>query len=188
MPNESNPVNTDVNSLLQVPVDTFPVDTVNSVNVRTVNVDFLKSSQLNAQTQGVFTNTKSTNDSMHNISTSSHSRVTPNVSNDNHSIVTGNNMFVAEEVVQGYNGSLFNIITETSVKCIYTNADQLRNKMNELDILITQENPDFIFVTEVLPKSTTEVSCSSVLFSIDGYDSFPSKDGGRGVMMYARSG
>ena len=82
--NESNPVNTDVNSLLQVSVDTFPVDTVNSVNVRTVNVDFLKSSQLNAQTQGVFTNTKSTNDSMHNISTSSHSIVTPNVSNDNH--------------------------------------------------------------------------------------------------------
>ena len=49
--NESNPVNTDVNILLQVPVDTFPVDKVNSVNGRTVNVDFLKSSQLNAQTQ-----------------------------------------------------------------------------------------------------------------------------------------
>ena len=53
--------------------------------------------------------------------------------------MTDNSMFVAEEVAQGYNGSLFNIITETSVKCIYTNADQLRNKLNELDILITQE-------------------------------------------------
>ena len=80
--------------------------------------------------------------------------------------------------------------TETKAKWVYTNADQLRNKVNELDILISQENPDFIFVTEVLPKSTvySEVSCSSVLYNINGYEAFPSQDGGRGVMIYARTG
>ena len=82
-----------------------------------------------------------------------------------------------------------NVITETKAKCVYTNADQLRNKMNELDILVAQENPDFIFITEVLPKSTcTEISCSSVLYYINGYEAFPSQDGGRGVLIYARSG
>ena len=51
--------------------------------------------------------------------------------------------------------------------------------MNEPDILINQENPDFIFVTEVLPKSSvcTEISCSSVLYNINGYEAFASQDG-----------
>ena len=41
-----------------------------------------------------------------------------------------------------------------------------------------------------MPKSTiySEVSCSSVLYNINGYEAFPSQDGGRGVMIYAKTG
>ncbi|MES9879908.1 MAG: reverse transcriptase family protein [Sedimenticola sp.] len=49
------------------------------------------------------------------------------------------------------------------------------------------ENPDFIFITEVLPKILSDVSCSSVLYQLDGYCTFPSKDSGRGVIIYAKS-
>ena len=48
-----------------------------------------------------------------------------------------------------FNGSTE--ITIDKVKCFYTNADQLRNKMDKLKLQIPLDNPDFIFVTEVLP-------------------------------------
>ena len=69
----------------------------------------------------------------------------------------------------------------------YTNADQLRNKIDELKLQIVLENPDFIFVTEVLPKANSDVNCSSVLYQIESYNTFPSKDGSRGVIIYAKS-
>ena len=78
-------------------------------------------------------------------------------------------------------------ITSEKVKCFYTNADQLRNKIDELKLQIVLEHPDFIFVTEVLPKVNSDVNCSSVLYQIDGYNTFPSQDGNRGVIIYARS-
>ena len=58
-----------------------------------------------------------------------------------------------------------NITTETlveKVKCFYTNVDQLRNKLDELKMQISLEGPDFIFVTEVLPKVDTDLDCLSV--------------------------
>ena len=110
--------------------------------------------------------------------------------NDTHSIINENDSSV-DEAHRQQNNSNSNIVTETKGKWVYTNVDQLRNKMNELDILISQENPDFICVTEVLPKATTcickEISCSSVLYDINGYEAFHSQDGGRGVMIYART-
>ena len=80
------------------------------------------------------------------------------------------------------NGTSFTELLVNKCKCISTNADQLRNKMNELEILIDDINPDFIFITEVLPKLNIDnISCSSMLYSIDGYTAFPSSDLGRGV-------
>ena len=78
-------------------------------------------------------------------------------------------------------------ITSEKVKCFYTNADQLRNKIDKLKLQIVLESPEFIFVTEVLPKVDNDVNCSSVLYQIDGYNTFPSSDGNRGVIIYARS-
>ena len=59
--------------------------------------------------------------------------------------------------------------------------------MDELKLQIVLDNPDFIFVTEVLPKVVSDVDCSSVLYQIDGYNTFSSKDGSRGVIIYART-
>lgn len=73
------------------------------------------------------------------------------------------------------------------MKCFYTNADQLRNKLDELKVEICLEGPDFIFVTEVLPKVVTELDCSSVLYQLDGYSSLSSVNGARGVIIYAKT-
>ena len=73
-------------------------------------------------------------------------------------------------------------------KCMYTNADQLQNKMDELNAQVSLVTPDFIFVTEVLPKLNVDnISCSSMIYHIDGYTAFPSTDKGRGVIIYAKS-
>lgn len=59
---------------------------------------------------------------------------------------------------------------------MYTNADQLRNKMAELSLNVVSEDPQFIFVTEVLPKYNPDnITCSSILFNIDGYTAFQGK-------------
>ena len=78
-------------------------------------------------------------------------------------------------------------ITSEKVKCFYTDADQLRNKIDQLKLQIVLESPEIIFVTEVLPKVDNDVNCSSVLYQIDGYNTVPSSDGNRGVIIYARS-
>ena len=44
--------------------------------------------------------------------------------------------------------------------------------MDELKLQIVLDNPDFNFVTEVLPKVISDVDCSSVLYQIDGYNTF----------------
>ena len=72
-------------------------------------------------------------------------------------------------------------------KCIYTNADQLQNKLDELRIQSLTLDADFIFVTEVLPKFNPDnISCASMIYHIDGYNAFHSTDNGRGVIFYAK--
>ena len=149
---------------------------VNVESVKNVTFDFLNTSHLEENVQ-----------SSHSLA--SRPIIQEDVKYDTHSIINQNGSSVDEAHIQ-QNNSNFDIVTETKAICVYTNTDQLRNKMYELDILITQEKMDFIFVTEVLPKSTicTEISYSSVLYNINGYEAFPSQDGGRGVMIYARTG
>jgi hypothetical protein len=73
-------------------------------------------------------------------------------------------------------------------KCMYTNADQLQNKLDELRLQLSIVSPDFVFVTEVLPKYNFDnISCSSTLYHIDGYSAFPGTDLGRGVIIYAKT-
>ena len=40
----------------------------------------------------------------------------------------------------------------SSIKCLYTNADTLTNKMPELKVLIEEHKPLIIAITEVIPK------------------------------------
>ncbi|VDI33300.1 Hypothetical predicted protein [Mytilus galloprovincialis] len=80
-----------------------------------------------------------------------------------------------------------NPLIVNKVKCMYTNDDQLRNKIDELEAQIQVVKPDFIFITEVLPKTNIDIDCISPLFNIEGYIAYPSKNTGRGVIIYAKS-
>ena len=69
-----------------------------------------------------------------------------------------------------------------SLKCWYTNANSLINKLDELQCRIKVTFPDILCVTEVYPKNYV-YDVSPVLLQIDGYDCFvPSfSRGSRGV-------
>jgi len=47
-----------------------------------------------------------------------------------------------------------NYTRENGLNIYYTNADNLINKKDELDILIQERNPDMIVITEVYPKTS----------------------------------
>ena len=75
-------------------------------------------------------------------------------------------------------------------KCIYINADQLQNKLDELHFHFqcVTVDADFIFVTEVLPKYYPDnISYASMIYHIDGYKAFHSSDNGRRVIIYAKA-
>ena len=55
------------------------------------------------------------------------------------------------------------------LNCLYTNADQLLNKLDDLLILITSNEPGIMMVTEVIPKEQQNSVPYSQL-SIKGYD------------------
>ena len=83
-------------------------------------------------------------------------------------------------------GNIINTVL-SKYKCIYINADQLQNKLDELHVQIASLDADFIFITEVLPKYNPDhILCISMIYHIDGYNSFPSSDNSRGVIIYAK--
>ena len=59
-----------------------------------------------------------------------------------------------------------NPLTESDI--LYTNADQLVNKMDDLSTLIAGEEPDLILITEILPKRCVN-SLSAARLALDGY-------------------
>ena len=56
--------------------------------------------------------------------------------------------------------------TLKSLKCIYTNADSLRNKMAELKTVVYKEKPHIIAVTEIKPKNFREIQLAD--FTLNG--------------------
>ncbi len=73
--------------------------------------------------------------------------------------------------------------------CIYTNADSLLNKIDELTALASLKEPDIIMITEILPKNVqTAVQVSEL--DIKGYDFHSNLDDPscrRGVCIYTKS-
>ena len=65
------------------------------------------------------------------------------------------------------------------MKILYTNADSISNKKDELELLINQNNIDVALICETEPKSS---SLPAVPLIIEGYDVIENKDG-RGVMI-----
>ena len=83
-----------------------------------------------------------------------------------------------------------NTINENSemnnILCFYTNADQLRNKLNEFERRIEELKPHIIAINEVKPKNP---KCNVTIpeFSIKGYTMFTKNiesSEGRGIVMY----
>ena len=77
-------------------------------------------------------------------------------------------------------------VNNSNCKCIYTNADQYMNKRNEMNILVEEEQPDIIGITEVKPKqSRYKISESEI--AIKGYELFHNLgDEGRGVALLVK--
>ena len=82
------------------------------------------------------------------------------------------------------------------LKCLYTNADQLVNKRDDLCMAIAGQEPDVILITEVIPKAQT-IPIDLALLSVPGYSTFTSFDpsernlgrsGTRGICIYIRDG
>jgi hypothetical protein len=70
--------------------------------------------------------------------------------------------------------------------CLYTNADQLMNKRNELLAMVDVHSPDIIGITEVKPNSRYAVEECEL--AISGYDLFHNLNSeGRGVALYVRT-
>ena len=88
-----------------------------------------------------------------------------------------------------------NRLKQGNIRCMYTNADTLLNKMNELKDRIAEQDPTIIAVTEVLPKNGGE-SILKTEYSLKGYDMFVTpnienrneKSGtNRGVIIFVKS-
>ena len=47
-----------------------------------------------------------------------------------------------------------NHVNIKNLSCIYTNADQLNNKFNELQLLVHAQKPDVIAIIEIKPKNS----------------------------------
>ena len=48
------------------------------------------------------------------------------------------------------------IVSNVSLKCFYTNADQFVNKRDDLLMMISDDRPDLILITEVIPKNKSK--------------------------------
>ena len=85
--------------------------------------------------------------------------------------------------------------TGKKLNVIYTNADQLINKRDDLSMFIADKNPDIIMVTEVIPKAQVH-SLPPSLLAIDGYTLYTNFDistrnlgssGIRGIAIFVHS-
>ena len=71
---------------------------------------------------------------------------------------------------------------------LYTNADNLINKMDELRARVVVTNPDIIIITEVYPKTCDSTITLPVELDITGYICFRSNvmKSSRGVVIYVK--
>ena len=85
--------------------------------------------------------------------------------------------------------------TNEGLKCLYLNADQLLNKMEDLRSVIADDTPDLIMITEVIPKAQKHPILEPLL-SLSGFETFTNftfteenlgSSGKRGVAIFVNS-
>ena len=82
--------------------------------------------------------------------------------------------------------------TEQGLRCLYSNADQLLNKMEDLRAMIAADVPDIMIITEVIPKAQKH-PIQEPLLNLTGFEKFTNfkftednlgASGKRGVVIY----
>ncbi len=88
-------------------------------------------------------------------------------------------------VIPEFNASTFCNID--GLRCLYTNADSLKNKLIEFQTIVRNLNPDIMAISEVYPKNYRFVLENSEL-QIQGYDIFrsPQDSDHRGCALYIK--
>ena len=73
------------------------------------------------------------------------------------------------------------------LRVLYTNADQLPNKLHELELRIKIENPHLIIINEVNNKVKTNMDTNT--FQLQGYQMFHENVSteGRGIIIYVQN-
>ena len=77
-----------------------------------------------------------------------------------------------------------------ALRCLYFNADSLLNKFDEMKTrFVTEDKPDIIAITEVLPKNARYLVNKAEL-SLEGYEMFPGnfpETGTRGILLFVKN-
>ena len=76
----------------------------------------------------------------------------------------------------------------SNLHCYYTNADQLNNKLNELKLIVMDQEPDVIAITEVKPKNN-RYQVSEADYIIPNYKIWHTNidnNSGRGIIIYTK--
>ncbi len=102
----------------------------------------------------------------------------------------GSRVTVRPENNEVFNGDGSNVNSfhyVNGIKCLYTNADCLHNKIDELRTRVQMSNPHVIFISEVKPKRAA-FDMTPAELRIDGYNLFHNSlktgDGTRGCLVY----
>ena len=78
--------------------------------------------------------------------------------------------------------------SSNSLRCMYTNADSLHNKLDEFKQDVKNYDPDLIAINEVKPKNSRFALCKEEL-SLEGYGMYTNNwedTQSRGIMIYVR--
>ena len=67
------------------------------------------------------------------------------------------------------------VTTRTNLKIMYTNADTVTNKLNELFLLAESHQLDIIMITEIKPKYSNETT-DSARYKLEGYQMYTNLD------------
>ena len=93
------------------------------------------------------------------------------------------NVTVNQECIVNNNDIVTEDCDEKSLKVIYTNTDQLTNKIEKVSLFLNENNIDIFCVCEVLPKKPDH---NISTFIIQGYACYPCLDG-RGVCLFVKN-
>lgn len=96
---------------------------------------------------------------------------------------TGTSSYSVSHIEEGTASKILN----SGLKVVYTNADSLLNKRDELLAIIEIDKPDIIVVTELLPKNREKMCIVANEFYVENYNMFihdTQQHKGRGVAIY----